>query len=67
MLNLIYNKEYSNDRQLVNTKKKNSKEFTSFWFNGSHGKMANAELSNVFCGILVRLLKCFDQWFLFSF
>ena len=65
MLNLIYNKEYSNDRQLVN-KKKISKEFTSFCFNGSHGKMANAELSKVFCGILVRLLKCFDQWFLFS-
>ena len=48
-------------------KKKISKEFTSFCFNGSHGKMVNAELSNVFCGILVRLLKCFDQWFLFSF
>ena len=30
-------------------------------------KMANTELSNVFCGILVRLLKCFDQWFPFSF
>ena len=66
MLNLIYNKEYSNDRQLVN-KEKISKEFTSFCFNFSHGKMVNAELSNVFCGILVRLLKCFDQWFLFSF
>ena len=48
-------------------KKKFSKEFTSFCFNGSHGKMANAELSNVFWGNLIRLLKCFDQWFLFSF
>ena len=62
MLNLIYNKEYSNDRQLVN-KKKISKEFTSFCFNGSHKKngkhRAVRSLSAVSPLILINLTSTF--------
>ena len=45
MLNLIYNKEYSNDRQLVNKKKIPKNSLLSALISPTR-KMANTELSD---------------------